>query len=174
MTKQNLSRRGFLKASGLTAASAVALTLAGLSISPSSWAMTLQKIDSHTGRSLSLLCRALYPHASLDDIYYDACVEALDEQTKVDDDLLDLLTTGVEALDSTFNSAFITLPLKNQMAAIKQIEGSAFFNKVRGHIVVALYNNEKIWSTFGYQGPSYPYGGYLERGFNNINWLPNQ
>lgn len=174
MTKQKLSRRGFLKVSGLTAASAVALTVSGLSISPNSWAMYLQKINSHTGESLSLLCRALYPHASLDSMYYDACVEALDEQTKADNDLLELLTTGIKTLDSTFNSAFINLSLENQMAAIKQIEGSPFFNKVRSHVVVALYNNEKIWSTFGYQGPSYPYGGYLERGFNDINWLPNQ
>ncbi|SIS55005.1 twin-arginine translocation signal domain-containing protein [Neptunomonas antarctica] len=173
MTNQNLSRRGFLKASGLTAASAVALTLSGLSISTNSWAMSLTKIDTHTGKSLSRLCRVLYPHTSLDEMYYDACVEALDEQTKTDNDLLTLLTLGVKALDSTSNSAFIDLPSESQLAAIKQIEETPFFNKVRGHVVVALYNNEKIWSTFGYQGPSYPFGGYLERGFNDINWLPN-
>lgn len=172
MVKKNLSRRGFLKAGGLTAVSALALTLSGITVSPYAWSITLTKLDHQTGISLSQLCRVLYPHKRLDDLYYDACVEQLDSQISADKSLLKLLTDGVQRLDAIYSSPFVELPADKQLAAVKQIEGSPFFNKVRGHVVVALYSNEKIWGKFGYEGPSFPYGGYLDRGFNDINWLP--
>ena len=172
MVKQNLSRRGFLKAGGLTAVSALALTLTGITVSPNAWSITLTQLDAHTGRTLSHFCRVLYPHNSLENLYYDACVEQLDSQVSTDKTLLQLLTVGVQGLDAIYDSPFSELPADKQLAAVKQIEGSAFFNKVRAHMVVALYNNENIWDGFGYQGPSFPYGGYLDRGFNDIDWLP--
>ena len=51
------------------------------------------------------------------------------------------------------------------------MEETAFFRAIRGHMVTALYNNPKVWRELGYQGPSFPYGGYLERGFNDIDWI---
>ena len=41
---------------------------------------------------------------------------------------------------------------------------------MRGHTVVALYNNEVLWSDFGYQGSSWQDGGYLLRGFQDAGW----
>jgi hypothetical protein len=29
-----------------------------------------------------------------------------------------------------------------------------------------------VWPLFGYEGSSLEYGGYLERGFDDIGWLP--
>jgi hypothetical protein len=173
MKKQSLSRRSFLKKGTITAASAVALALSGISISPSAWAMTLTTIDNTTGKSLSAFCRTLYPHSQLTDVYYDACVESLDAKAKNDPALLKLLNDGVKTLNSHSQHNFLALSAEQQLVVVKQIEGSPFFDQVRSHIVVALYNNDKIWNLFGYEGPSFPYGGYLERGFNDIDWLPN-
>ena len=50
------------------------------------------------------------------------------------------------------------------------IETTPFFGLVRGHTVVALYNNEVLWSDFGYQGSSWQEGGYLQRGFQDAGW----
>ena len=41
---------------------------------------------------------------------------------------------------------------------------------VRGHTVVALYNNQNLWPQFGYPGSSYQDGGYLYRGFQDAGW----
>jgi len=49
----------------------------------------------------------------------------------------------------------------------------ADFEKVRSVEIVALYNNEEVWKTFGYQGASFRFGGYLHHGFNDLNWLPD-
>lgn len=39
-------------------------------------------------------------------------------------------------------------------------------------VLAGLYGDLKVTSKFGYQGPSLEAGGYLERGFDDIDWLP--
>ena len=46
-----------------------------------------------------------------------------------------------------------------------------FFLKLRGDLVVSLYNQPAVWAKLGYQGPSAPHGGYINRGFNDQNWM---
>ena len=38
-------------------------------------------------------------------------------------------------------------------------------------LVTGLYNQKEIWPIFGYQGESFSQGGYIDRGFNDIDWL---
>jgi hypothetical protein len=61
----------------------------------------------------------------------------------------------------------------DQVAALKNIETSPFFQKVHGTELVSLYNNHAVWKKLGYQGASYPIGGYIHHGFNDLNWLPD-
>ena len=44
---------------------------------------------------------------------------------------------------------------------------------LRSKVIVTLYNNERVWEAFGYEGSSYEYGGYIERGFSDLGWLPD-
>lgn len=39
-------------------------------------------------------------------------------------------------------------------------------------IMSGLYNDLSVTSQFGYQGPSLEQGGYLQRGFDDLDWLP--
>ena len=57
-----------------------------------------------------------------------------------------------------------------QLDALKRIEAGKFFQTLRGHTVVALYNNKNMWPSFGYQGSSAQDGGYLFRGFQDAGW----
>ena len=50
-------------------------------------------------------------------------------------------------------------------------EETAFFQQLRGDLVVSLYNQKEVWPKFGYEGSSYEHGGYIERGFNDLDWL---
>jgi hypothetical protein len=34
-----------------------------------------------------------------------------------------------------------------------------------------IFRNPSVWDIIGYEGSSIEYGGYLERGFNDISWL---
>ena len=42
---------------------------------------------------------------------------------------------------------------------------------VRGGLVTGLYNQKAVWPIFGYEGSSFEFGGYIDRGFDDINWL---
>ena len=37
--------------------------------------------------------------------------------------------------------------------------------------MVGLYNQKELWPIFGYEGASADKGGYIERGFDDIDWL---
>jgi len=38
--------------------------------------------------------------------------------------------------------------------------------------VLTLYNLPEVWEALGYEGASFDKGGYLTRGFNDLDWLP--
>ncbi len=59
-----------------------------------------------------------------------------------------------------------------RVEVLKALESTPFFKKLRGDLVVSLYNQKEVWSKLGYEGSSFEHGGYLERGFNDIDWLP--
>ncbi len=42
---------------------------------------------------------------------------------------------------------------------------------MKGDLVTGLYDNKAVWPLFGYEGSSWEKGGYLNRGFNDIDWL---
>jgi len=44
----------------------------------------------------------------------------------------------------------------------------------RSDFVLYFYSNPAIWSRFGYEGPSNDQGGYLHRGFNDIDWIKRE
>jgi hypothetical protein len=51
------------------------------------------------------------------------------------------------------------------------MEAEPFFQKVRGGLVTGIYNNPEVWPLFGYEGESFSKGGYINRGFDDIEWL---
>ena len=82
------------------------------------------------------------------------------------------LHTGIADLDSRAGGSYRTLGWEDQRVAIlRQIETTPFFQKIRSEMVTGLYNQPEIWPIFGYEGESYSKGGYIHRGFDDIDWL---
>jgi hypothetical protein len=44
---------------------------------------------------------------------------------------------------------------------------------VRSTAIVALYDDKEVWGLLGYEGSSYEHGGYVDRGFDDLDWLPD-
>ncbi|HKV56491.1 MAG TPA: hypothetical protein VJN94_17790, partial [Candidatus Binataceae bacterium] len=80
---------------------------------------------------------------------------------------------GVTRLDRVKGKPFATLSETEQVEVLKQVDSTAFFKKVQGVELVSLYDNHGVWKKLGYPGASYPIGGYLHHGFNDLNWLPD-
>lgn len=171
MTKVTITRRKFLKTGALTATAAVALVAGGAGLNGRAWALMADNLSNHEAATLLAACRVFYPHDGLGDMYYAACVESLDGKAG-DAAVAGTLKDGVKTLDAHFKMPFVDLSDGNQLEAISALDGTPFFGAVRGDVVVSLYNNPLVWRHFGYEGPSFEFGGYLERGFDDIGWLP--
>ena len=175
--RTTVGRRVFLRGAA-TAVPAAALAAGGMGISAkAAWAEGAQTLKPHTMATLVLMARDIYPHDQIADIYYVKAVQPYDAKAASDGALRDLIEQGVTSLDNTaqtsFKRAYLDVPEeRDRVVLLVGIEKTPFFSKIRSGLVVALYNQQDLWKRFGYEGSSFEYGGYLNRGFNDIDWLP--
>jgi len=170
MAKYILDRRRFIARSGQAIMVVAASGSAMFTDTARSWAITLEKLDTHEGQTLLRMCRLLYPHDQIEDLHYATVVEALDAEAAASRDVAMLLGDGVVSLDQA-RGKFVSLHENSQIRVLEAMQESAFFQKVRGAVIYHLYNNPLVWPAFGYQGSSYEHGGYLDRGFQDAGWL---
>jgi hypothetical protein len=170
MSKTGLNRRQFIQGSARTVGGGVAATVA---VSASGCAQQDTALDAPTLDTLTAMSRRLYPHDRLSDAHYRTSIEGLEEKAAQNSPARTLLMEGVRALDEAASPArFIELDVEGQRGVLESQQETVFFEAVRSHVVVALYQDKRVWAKLGYEGPSYPLGGYLERGFDDIDWLP--
>lgn len=164
------SRRGFLRAGA--ASVAVAVVGAPLVAYPEESGLSAEEL-----RTLKTFTRDLFPHDRLDDSFYIKAVAPLKDEASKDAATRRLLAGGVAQLNSLTQSAagkpYAEVTDESiRIAAVKSVAGGAFFNKVYNGTMTPLYNQPELWAKFGYEGPSSAQGGYLHRGFSDIDWLP--
>ena len=175
--RRHVHRRVFLRGAATTPAAA-AVAAAGLTIGPdAAWAADLRALRPATMTVLARAARDTFPHDRLADRYYIAAVLPYDYQAAKDAALKSLLEEGAAQLDAEarkrFGRDYIRVGSEEQRVQVLQaVEKSAFFQKLRGDLVVTLYNQKEVWPKLGYEGSSFEHGGYIERGFNDIDWLP--
>ena len=175
MSRSGMDRRRFLETSSKAAAGVVIAASGGTTLlmaRDGAWAMSLETLSAADANTLLKALRVIYPHDSLADRYYAAVVAALDEDAKGSAEIAGLLKDGVAGLDQAYNIPFAELSEGNQLRTLEAIQDTPFFQTIRGKAVVALYNNPLVWQAFGYEGASFDQGGYLERGFDDLAWLP--
>jgi hypothetical protein len=158
------------------AAPAVAATVGA--ITPElAWAQAARNFEPRTMAILVRAARDIFPHDHIGDRFYVAAVAPYDTKAGSDAALKTLLAEGAAKLDADARAKHRTGYLEinsedDRVALLRAIEKTPFFGKLRGDLVVGLYNQKEIWPKFGYEGSSAEHGGYITRGFNDINWLP--
>lgn len=110
--------------------------------------------------------RTIFPHDNLPDEAYMKVVTAC----ALEDGGPDTIAAGAEQLNQS--RPFGELGAEERLEALKSIEDSEFFKLVHATAVVELYDNPAVWKAFGYEGPSAHLGGYVNRGFDDLDWLP--
>lgn len=174
MSRAGMNRRQFLRAGAVTTAGAAAAVGTGtMLVDPKgAWAMTLQALDEHTAMTLVRVAREMYPHDRLGDAYYAKVVESLDGKAAKDKDLAKQLADGVAALDESEGGVkWLDLSDGYRLSSLTSMESTPFFQTVRGECITGIYNNPAVWRHFGYEGASAEFGGYIDRGFNDLGWL---
>jgi hypothetical protein len=164
-----LARREFLKGSGILMGTiATGSVLATLAPSPA-WALELKQLSKSEGETLMAMGRVLYPHKKLPDAVYALLAKDLDGKTG---DAMTALRTGIAGLDQAAGGSFVKANAAKKLSVVKAIEGTPFFNTVRGQCITSLYDNDMAFAVFGYPGSAWEKGGYITRGFQDLKWLP--
>ena len=174
MTKETnpttLTRRALLG----RAASAGSLAVIGggfMAAPNASWALTVNVISSHQMATVFQMARDIYPHDQIGDEYYVIAVKGYDS-----DGAKDMIAEGVAALDTSAQAAGFADYLSvgwesDRVKLLTAMEETGFLQTIRGGLVTGLYNQKAVWPIFGYEGESFSQGGYIDRGFDDINWL---
>lgn len=115
------------------------------------------------------MLRVMYPHKNFSDGPYEEAASAVISAANTTPGQALILYNGLRDLES---GSFSNLDPAAATSYLKGIEDGPFFAVVKGSGLVALYNNHEVWETLGYEGPSFALGGYLNRGFNDLDWLP--
>ncbi len=151
-------------------------TSAGLSIEDA-WAEGATTLAPATMKTLVKVARDIYPHDFLVDSYYITAVKPWDGKAAKDPAVKAMIEDGVKRLDQDAQDRH-KLPYaqvaweSDRVTLLQGIEQTTFFKALRSDLVVSLYNQEELWPKFGYEGSSAEHGGYIKRGFDDINWLP--
>lgn len=118
--------------------------------------------------TLVRLIRVAYPHPTFPDGPYERTARAVRDADKGD-----LIPAGLDALDAAAGGDFAALDDEAATTAVEKIADSPFFKLVHSTTVVALYDDHEVWELLGYEGASFDKGGYLHRGFDDLDWLPD-
>jgi hypothetical protein len=170
MTRRQLLSRG-------AAVGAIAVAGPGFVAAPdAAWALETRGLQPQTMATLIQIARDIYPHDHVADRFYAAAVKGHDETAATDAAHKALIEDGVAELDAMARDKgaegyAATGWEADRVALLRAVSDGAFFQTIRGGLVVGLYNQKEVWPLFGYEGESYSQGGYIDRGFDDIAWL---
>ena len=168
--RQGLTRRQLISRS--IAASAGMIIGAGFIAAPdAAWAYEPTALKPETFATLVRMARDIYPHDRISDEFYVIAVKGYDTA-----DAAPGIEAGIALLDATAGAAgFASYAAAgweaDRVKILQSLEKTAFFQQIRGGLVTGLYNQKAVWPIFGYEGESFSQGGYISRGFDDINWL---
>ncbi|MFK7765072.1 MAG: Twin-arginine translocation pathway signal [Roseobacter sp.] len=165
-----LTRRELLSRSMAAGASFV-VGAGYIASSDAAWAMETSALEPDTMATLIQMARDIYPHDHVSDEFYALAVKGYDTN-----DAAPGIEAGVAALNAAAagkgHASYLAIGWeRDRVDILRAMEDGAFFQQIRGGLVTGLYNQKAVWPLFGYEGESFSQGGYIDRGFNDINWL---
>ncbi len=131
------------------------------------WAAGLQTISAADAETLVAAIQTLYPHDKLPVTIYRRVVLHFDRLSAGQ-----ILSGFCKAASESWPIPFPALAETYRIEALKRIEALPEFTFVQRMAVRYLYDDIEVWAAFGYQGASVHLGGYIKRGFDDLNWLP--
>jgi hypothetical protein len=109
----------------------------------------------------------LFPFEDLDPMLYVTVAQRV----------LDLESPAVaEALtilrDSNGTTPWLEVDETQRIESLRLLEQSAFFGTMRATAIEVLFRDPEVFALLGYGGSAIEQGGYINRGFADITWLP--
>jgi hypothetical protein len=168
-TSNLVPRRSFLAASGIVSGLLAAGGPLSLIAPGRAWALELKALTKSQGAALMSVARTIAPHDGLEDAAYALVVKAIDAAASADERIHALVGSGLAGLGADFAAQHEAV----RVQALKSVEHSEFFALLRSKTLGNLYSSAIAYAHFGYEGEAFSKGGYLNRGFNELDWLPD-
>jgi hypothetical protein len=119
--------------------------------------------------AVELVVRVMFPHPDFPAGPYRRTAEAIVASAAEDARSTAQLEQGMAELAA---AGFADLDEDAQLAYLRGISASAFFGQIRSKTILVLYDDPEVWELLGYEGPAFEHGGYVDRGFDDLDWLP--
>ena len=114
----------------------------------------------------------LFPHQGIDaSIYPDMAQHVIDVAGRNMQQMSNL-GSGLQRLSDSRDAVWLQQDREQQSRALESLADSEFFAFIRINALEYLYRDPRAWEVVGYEGSALEYGGYIDRGFNDIDWLP--
>ena len=168
MTDKQTTRRRFLVAA-ITFSTIAASTSSSLWLkSSAAWA----EANDSLGDTLTRMAQLLFPHNGLSDDVYASVVGGILAATANDPTMTGVLDSAEAELDRISGEAWLGLDEDAQIEAMVMAQDGPLFAAILGTVRGHFYYNPAVWEHLNYPGPSKQLGGYINRGFNDLDWLP--
>ena len=170
------TRRVFLRGTA-TVVPAVAAGGASLMTADAAWAAQAANLKPGTMVVLAKLARDIFPHDRVPDRFYVAAVWPYDAKAGRDTALRALLEDGAAKLDAAagrfgVRGGYVALDWeRDRLPLVQGMAATPSSGSCGATSWSSFYNQQELWPRFGYEGSSFEQGGYLERGFDDIDWL---
>jgi len=138
------------------------------SASASDDSLRLTTFDPREAALLQCVSRTLFPHDFLDDRQYMKIVATLDSKAAADKDVAVTLRAALERFPDNFAATVEA----HREDYLRSLEGSVFFKLTYQETLAGLYGDPVVAALLGDEGSSIEHGGYLQRGFDDLSWLP--
>jgi hypothetical protein len=171
MIDEKSTRRRFLVAT--VTFSGLLYTGVGASIfrASAAWAQSPSEIGAS---NLGRFARLLYPHAEISDTVYADVIGAVLAAAANDASLSQAIEETFARLDALQDKEWLELDEVLQISAMETLQSEPYFGAIQGQVMGRFYSHPAVWQLIKYPGSAKEFGGYLERGFNDIDWLPEE
>lgn len=153
----------------------------GLMAGVSPWLMNIKTVSAKSADSMlsdealatiAELSYRLLPLKDTSSPVYRAVARSVQEQINQRPGAGELVSQGLASLNNFAAKPWIRLPTKQRVEAMEALADSPLIGMIRWTTSEIVLRDKAVWEQLGYQGSAIEHGGYLHRGFDDIDWLP--
>ena len=130
--------------------------------------------SSGDGNMLPDIVYRMFPHERLSSDVYEQVAEQLSSRIAQSADLAAMMNAAMEVLTGNSPETWAALTEREKTEALEKIQHTPFFQFVLNETLGGIYRHPLTWELLGFEGSSLEFGGYIDRGFNDIDWLPEE
>ncbi len=158
-----------------------AMVFGGGYASFSHWPITVEASDGQqTQTSLSadeIEVLTAYSHSLLPILEpahprYRQVAKKLAELASQNDGMAGFIRGGINAVEIPDQEVWHNLSTEQRAKLVAKQEATPFFGFLHWTTSEIVMREEALWQRLGYQGSAIEQGGYIHRGFDDIDWLP--